>query len=76
MNLQNHIATIKELDSIIEGLFKHCTNRERKCMYVTIVELECEPLAPAFSWLLLYFCNLSLEPWKMLVDIYYIFNNL
>ena len=44
MNLQSHIATIKELDSIIEGLFKHCTNRERKCMYVTIVELECEPL--------------------------------
>ncbi len=31
----------------------------------TIDALEREPLAHAFSWLLLYFCNFNFEAWKM-----------
>ena len=31
----------------------------------TIDALEREPLARAFSWLLLYFCNFNFEAWKM-----------
>ena len=36
----------------------------------TIDALEREPLARAFSWLLLYFCNFNFEAWKMWLVIY------
>ena len=40
----------------------------------TIDALEREPLARAFSWLLLYFCNFNFEAWKMwlLTHIYWL----
>ena len=42
----------------------------------TIDALEREPLARAFSWLLLYFCNFNFEAWKMWLLNIYIKNSL
>ena len=62
---------------ILAIAFKKVIATEQKLTNVstakgTIFEFEAEPFSRAFSWLLLYLCNLFLEAWKMwLLYIYY-----
>ena len=55
---------------ILATAFKKVIATEQKLLNVstaneTIDALEREPLARAFSWLLLYFCNFNFEALKM-----------